>query len=427
MVRLNSTAARSAATLCALTLTLVAGWFILKPLFASMALPEPPTMNELSRAVALDKRNPRHHYHIALHHYYDFSARDVNLSLASYLKAISLNPTNAMYWLGLAKSYESKGDLKAAKGALERALALNPSYAKSRWMAVNLMLNDGVGSPVQELGRIIKDFPKERKRAYSVLHRVTNNDVPLILEEAIPKELSLMSGYLDFLISRDDAKGVEVLWSAINESFEIDESLRNKYIDYLVSANQIPKARSYWGEYTGGGKTGGESWNLVLNGGFENDICENLLCWTLRAAKGVEAGIDDKLFYQGARSMRIEFDGTVNINFYHVSMIVPLEPGRTYTLSAFIKTEGLTTTNGFFIEFYGRAGCKLNARTLALTGSNPWGQLSVEVKPPPGCSSGVVRLRRLKSTKFDNLIKGKVWLDGVSLVESAAAKAEGGT
>ncbi len=426
MVRLNSTGVRLAATLTALSLALVVGWFIVKPLFASMALSEPPTMSELSRALSYDKRNPSHHYHRALHHYYDLSARDVNLALTSYLKAISLNPVSAMYWLGLAKTYESKGDLKAASLALERALDLNPTYAKSRWMAVNLMLKEGGGRPVQELGRIIKDFPTERKRAFSILHRITNDDVPFILEEAIPKELSLMAGYLDFLISRDDARGVDILWSAISERFQTDESLRVKYINYLVSADQIPKARRYWSKDVGGGKAEAESRNLILNSGFEDDICKNRLCWAIAAAKGVEAGIDDKLSYQGARSLRIEFDGTANVNFHHVSMIVPLEPGKTYTLSAFIKTEGLTTTNGFFIEFYGRGDCKFSARTKALTGSNPWRELNVEVKAPAGCRAGVVRLRRLKSEKFDNLIKGQVWLDGVSLVESNATKAEGG-
>lgn len=432
MVRLNSTGVRSAATLAALILALVAGWSIAKPLFANMALSEPPTMHELSRAVAFDGRNPKHHYHIALNHYYDFSTRDVDLALASYLKAISLNPVNAMYWLGLAKTFESNGDLKATKSALKRALALNPTYVKTRWMAVNLMLKEGVGNPVQDLGGIIKDFPKERKRAFSVLHRVTNNDVPLILKEAIGKELSLMTEYLDFLISRDDARGVDVLWSAVSERFEIDEGLRVKYINYLVSTEQIVKARSYWSEHIKGGRAGGvpggESGNLILNSGFEDEICENLLCWTIRGAKGFKAGItgiEEKLSYQGARSLRIEFDGTANINFHHISMIVPLEPGKSYTLSALIKTERLTTKNGFFIGLYGIGGCKFSARTKALTGSNAWGESSVEITPPQGCRTGVVRLRRIKSEKFDNLIEGQVWLDEIRLVESGVTKAEG--
>ena len=426
MVRLNSTGVRSAATLMVLTLTLVAGWFILKPLFASMGLSEPPLMPELSRALIYDKRNPSHHYHRALHHYYDLSARDVNLALASYLKAISLNPVNAMYWLGLAKTFESKGDIKAARGALERAIDLNPSYAKSRWMAVNLMLKEGGFTPVSELARIIKDFPKERTRAYSVLHRITNDDVSLILEEAVPKELASMAGYLDFLISRDDPEGVEVLYSAISERFQADESLRVKYINYLVVSDQVVKARRYWSGGLSRGKPAAGSRNLILNSGFEEDICNNRLCWTIVDTKGVEAGIDDKLSYQGLRSLRIGFDGTANVNFHHVYMIVPLEPGNTHTLSAFIKTEGLTTTNGFFIEFYATGGCKYSTRTPALTGTNPWRQLSVEIKPPPGCKAGVVRLRRIESTKFDNLIKGRVWLDGVSLVAGRAAKLESG-
>jgi hypothetical protein len=337
----------------------------------------------------------------------------VDSALDSYLKAISLNPANAMYWLGLATVYESKGDFEAAGSALDRALYLNPTYAKSRWMLVNQLLKEGGAAEdiVFELGRIIKDFPDERKRAFSVLHRITGDDVFLIIENAIPKDLESMVDYLDFLISRK--LGVEVLWNAISSGAEIDQELASKYINFLVLNGEILKARSYWTKYMGLEE---DFNNIILNSGFEDDLCGNRLCWRVDSVNGAHAGIDDAVFFEGRRSLKIEFDGSANVDFHHVFMPVPLEPGSTYTLTTFIKTEGLSTTNGFFLEVYGLQGCKFIARTEKLSGTNPWQELSVDFTSPTECRTAGVRLRRLGSRKLDNRIRGSVWVDGVRLV-----------
>ena len=67
-----------------------------------------------------------------------------------------------------------------------------------------------------------------------------------------------------------------------------------------------------------------------------------------------------------------------------------------------MKTEAISTNEGMFIEVDGQASEKQ-------VGTTYWQQFTI----PFTASSDLVtvRLRRVPSRKFDNMLKGKVWLD----------------
>jgi hypothetical protein len=78
-------------------------------------------------------------------------------------------------------------------------------------------------------------------------------------------------------------------------------------------------------------------------------------------------------------------------------------------------TDKITTGNGIFIQFHGINGCNFSRETEVLTGTNDWRELRIELSTPPNCNAGIVRFRRVKSEKLDNLIGGRAWIDGVRL------------
>ena len=420
MLRLDSPGRRFSVSILTLLITLVFAWLIFKPFFVQMGLSEPLSLKELSRAISYDNNNPSHHYRRALYRYYDPAGRDLSLAMDSYARAISLNPANAMYWIGLAKVLESTGELDASSSALERAIKLNPTYEKSRWMKVNLLLSRASTiEALNQLRLIIDEHPPERRRAFNVLKMITRNDVELILEEGIPHKQEPMESYLSFLMWEKNTEGVMIVWKALSDGFEISSYFAAKYINYLVSVGEIWKARRYSDAYEGRVFFTGAQ-ELISNNGFEDDICDNRLCWWIDPVQGASVRIDGGVSFKGGRSLKIEFDGSENVDFRHLFKVLPLEPNTPYLLKASVKSEGITTTNGLFMEFYGIGGCKFYSTSKAVTGSGDWTELRIDVNTPPGCRAGTVRFRRLKSDKIDNLIGGTLWIDDVRLSRAGA-------
>jgi hypothetical protein len=71
-----------------------------------------------------------------------------------------------------------------------------------------------------------------------------------------------------------------------------------------------------------------------------------------------------------------------------------------------MKTESITTNEGVFVEVDGQASEKQ-------LGTNYWKQFTIPFTASRDLVT--VRLRRTPSLKFDNLLQGKVWLDGFEL------------
>lgn len=412
-LRLSSKVSVVAASLTIVFLTLFLAWMIVKPWVAQGVISKDPLKEELSRAVALDTRNHSHHYRTGFYWHYSSVKRDLGKARVSYINAIGLSPTNALYWRELAKVYADLGDGAASIRALERTIDLNPTDRKARWMMVNLRLRrTETDRALSELGTLIRDHPGERTKAFSLVYAITGRDIAQALRRALPQELKAMTGYLFFLMGQKDTAGVKALWGVLEGRFELDNSVRTKYVDYLIKAGEAGEARGLWLSHKG---VKGDASNIVWNGGFEQEPGKGGFNWELGKGEGFHVDIDGSVSHGAERSLKVEFDGGHNVNFRHVRQIVPLEADTTYTLSARIKTDNITTTNGMFMEFYGINGCRFSERTEVLTGTNDWKPLKIELSTPRNCGAGVVMLRRVKSDKFNKRIGGRVWIDDVML------------
>jgi tetratricopeptide (TPR) repeat protein len=59
------------------------------------------------------------------------STKDYDAAIDSYDKAISLDPTNPVYYSNRAAAYSSKGDHLAAVGDAEQAISVDPKFVKA--------------------------------------------------------------------------------------------------------------------------------------------------------------------------------------------------------------------------------------------------------------------------------------------------------
>jgi hypothetical protein len=129
---------------------------------------------------------------------------------------------------------------------------------------------------------------------------------------------------------------------------------------------------------------------------------------------------DEEYLHSGRRSLRVDFDGKTNVDFENVWQYVPVSPSTSYRFSAFFRTEDITTDSGihFDIREVSRSGTPVRS-TPNLVGSQNWAEQNLAIVTGPDTSLLQIVLRRTRSDKLGNKIRGTAWIDDVTLVPAA--------
>jgi hypothetical protein len=151
--------------------------------------------------------------------------------------------------------------------------------------------------------------------------------------------------------------------------------------------------------------------NQVTNGGFE----AGYRGWGMWPEPGSDSTFDDTA-YSGLRSIRVQFDGSRDVNYYQVFQVVPVQPDRTYQLSAWMRADAFTGHLG--IEVRSQDGVWFGGNTLQVHGSTDgWQRVTLNFSPPAGVTEVALTLRRYNG---HGLVSGTVWVDEVVLLEETA-------
>jgi hypothetical protein len=154
---------------------------------------------------------------------------------------------------------------------------------------------------------------------------------------------------------------------------------------------------------------------LLYNGGFEAEPTGVALDWRIQPSTQYDVERDPGMPHRGKYSLRVSFHGDDNIALTNVIQTVLLKPG-TYRLSFWIKTDGLTTNEGPRVEVLATSTQDRLLRTDPFLGTIAWSEVSQHFTVDRKTQSGVVRLVRNPSVKFDNKIAGTLWIDDLRLV-----------
>lgn len=107
--------------------------------------------------------------------------------------------------------------------------------------------------------------------------------------------------------------------------------------------------------------------------------------------------------------------GSENLDFDQVWQALILQPGVTFRLTLRMRTESLSTDQGVFVEVLARDPNGLLATTEPVLGTSDWITVEAEFRVPEGSGQAMIRLRRRESQQIDNRLRGKVWLDSVTI------------
>jgi tetratricopeptide (TPR) repeat protein len=370
-------------------------WWLFLAAWMTRNKPTDPAIYEL--ATRYDPKNAD--YHFILAQLYNYSTQHLNIPRAGeeYEKAVELNPYKADHWKELSKYYEQQGNPDKSRYAMKMALERDPNYAQTHWAAANLYirLNDLKAADL-ELRRTADLDVGYLTQVLDLVWRFYE-DPDRIMSTDVPNSKDAVLTALNYFIVQKSERGAELSWNKL-KTFETKPQERFGYIEYLAG---LGKPHDAWGVFSYPATP-----ELLFNASFEADPLNGGFDWRFSTNDHAEARRDTTTAKDGLASWLVTFDGKDNVDYNGLIHWIPTVKGREYRLSFWMKTEAISTNEGMFVDVDGQTSEKQ-------LGTTYWQQFTI----PFSATSDLVtvRLRRVPSKKFDNLLKGKVWLDGFEM------------
>jgi tetratricopeptide (TPR) repeat protein len=389
------------------------------------------TLEGYQRAIHLEPKNAQNWYLLGRYLRLELNHPDPKGAVRALKMSLALDPRSARTWLELASVYEGEGSLYAAREAFTHAKVAYPRSAEVSWQYGNFLLRAGeTQTAVPEIYQAVQEDPSLGLPAFSTLRRF-EPDIDSVLNRDLPRIPTI---YLDILWGSYYDGPTNVSLKVWNLLFELRKTMPQSpvpeghfqhtgetlfsLVDKLILKGPISEAQRVWNEvltFLDIPRPNDPPGSLVWDGGFETDVTGGGFSWRMPPL-GPVVRYSQNTKHSGKRSLQVRFDGKRNVDFHDVCQFVSVSPEVDYDLSAWLRTDTLTTNSGIFLRLNTPFNDAIGATTPEVTGTIPWTRFNVEWKAARDVHIAQICLVRLQSQKLDNKISGSVWLDDVALV-----------
>jgi tetratricopeptide (TPR) repeat protein len=374
------------------------------------------------RAAALEPGNARNWFLLGRSFLYDFEQPDPRRAVQSLSKAVALDPYSAEALLDLAAAYDGQGDTADARQAFLAAQRVYPLSADAAWSYGNFLLRQGQQDAA--FGEIRKAVELEPKRAAEAFSRAlrAQPDANVVLDKAMPQSAAAYLPILHLLSDVGDLDNAQIVWSRLIASRHTEPiSEMAFYINALIHQWRVADATRAWNQAVSimqNPPPPDPAGSLLWDGGFESGYAGGGFSWHFSpATSDVQISFDQSEKHSGERSLRILFNGHRNISFEDACHDIAPEPGKKYLLSAWVKTQSLTSSEGVRLQiFVSSATGADRVTTEEVHGTQAWNQIQLAWVAPPGAGFGSVCVKRNMSDMPGSDIQGAAWLDDISMV-----------
>ncbi len=344
---------------------------------------------------------------------YDYGKHwEVNLDHDSargfFQKAAAANVFDGDAWMALAETEARLGNTEKAKQILLFLDELAAGTVRWKWEQVLLARELGL----ENLFFKNVHFLMEKKQRLQDIIQILDYHAGRNPEKCLSfLQKPFYPAYLKWLMRWNRTNDAIATWRFIHPVG--DKELAAAYRNFLIKEKFLIEAAKIQKEFFG---TGG-----MVNPGFEDPLAnqgfgwrhwgENREKWTIEQ--------DTQRVQEGKCSLRVVFKGNENLNFHHLYQIVPVAPQTYYRLLFTWRSRDITTDQGPFVEISAYDVKGFYVKSPMITGTYPWTKQEIEFETPEECNAIVVRLRRYMSRRFDNKIRGDLWLDAFRLEKTA--------
>lgn len=403
----------------AVACSILVGPYLLLSLRAYLAseLAATPDLSNLNKAIRLEPSNAE--YRELLGRNLALSCACLDEAISDYRKAVHLNPYVAGYWLDLAGAYQVAGHTSEQEQSVEQAVEADPTTPNVAWEAANFFLVQGDQERAfRSFQVVLANDPEAVDSALRICWRATG-DANRILDRVLPRRPDLYLSFLGLLISKQNVAAAENVWShliALNQQFST--KLAFPYFRFLIEKGEIGAAQTAWQQLAGVDRSLQpylpSSENLVVNGGFEENVLNGGFDWWYKSNPNAALAIDTSEFHSGSRSLSITFDGQNGADA-GIFQFIPVKSDTDYEFSIQCRSENIESASGprFLIaDAYTNSSYVL---TDDLLGTSLWHKQLVRFHT--GASTNLLFLKVIREPAAP-LIRGKLWIDDVRLVET---------
>ena len=374
------------------------------------------------RAAALEPANARNWFLLGRSYLYDFEQPQPVLAVQSLRKAVALDSYSAEALLDLAAAYDGQGDTVNARQAFLSAQRVYPLSADVAWSYGNFLLRQGEqDAAFREIRKAVELEPKRSAEAFSRALRI-QPDANVLLNKALPSSTAVYLPIVHSLSDAGDLDNAQLVWNrliALRQKVPMSEMFF--FINELIHQRRVADAVHAWDQAVSimqNPPPPDPAGSLLWDGGFESGYTGGGFSWHfVPATSDVQISLDQAEKHSGERSLRILFNGHRNISFEDACHNIAPEPGKKYLLSAWVKTQSLTSSEGVRLQiFVFTATNTESVMTEEVHGTQPWKQLQLVWVAPPGAGFGSVCTKRKMSDMPESDIEGAAWFDDISMV-----------
>jgi tetratricopeptide (TPR) repeat protein len=370
----------------------------------------------LERAIRLEPENAD---------YYDVLGRNLALSgssldeaLSNYRKATYLNPYDARYWLDLAGAYQLLGRIHEQGESVERAVHADPTTPHVAWEAANFFLVQGDRERALRYFRVVlANDPEAVDSTLQICWRASGNASEM-LDLALPASADIYLSFLRLLVANNDVASAENVWNrliGLGQTFSAKSAL--SFFGLLIAKKEVEVAKTAWQQLSIADHSLQSylpsSENLVVNGGFEENMLNGGFDWWYQPHPQATLAIDTSEFHSGTRALSVTFGGH-SVPGAPVFQFIAAKPSTSYEFSAQLRTEDIDTASGprfAIVDAYTNYSYVLTEDTL---GTTPWRLHEALFQTGPTTNLLVLKIVRDPAAP---LIRGKLWIDDVKLIE----------
>lgn len=384
---------------------------------------------DLHKALLFDPLDAEVHHRLGLLYAYTSTDAKSAESVKHLRRAVELNPHRAMYWVDLGAACNYAGDVACADQAFERARILSPETPRIQWLVANYYLQrNRVDTALESFQRLVVMSPEYAVPTFRICLRVVGNP-EVVYEKVLPPGSNprVKLAYINYLAAHDETELASRVWDeTVAEGPPFSFWLAEPYLQRLLDLNRGREAAKVWQDLERLGivksPAEGERQNLFFNGDFEQWPLNTGLDWRYREVPYVSVDFLDPSAYHGTHCLRLDFTVSRNDESEPVYQFVPVVPNQKYILTAFARSEGISSDSGPRLHVLDPAcpSC-LNTSSASTVGTTPWHSVSANFSTGAHTQFVQISIWRPRSRTFRAEISGSFWLDCVSLQISKSA------
>jgi hypothetical protein len=331
--------------------------------------------------------------------------------------SIARRPLYAPAWVDLAQLLAREGHDTQAKHYFTVARKLWPTRARLLWRTAMSQITVGHDDDaLRTLSAYLSIHPDKAGQVLTMARRLQTDPELLVqaLDAGLPSS-RINKNILTSALRLKDTALATAAWNASPDEVKRDPKAALPYLQHLISEHRAEAAKAAWRVLTNT-----EATDTIFNPSFEGPLINGGFGWRTRKAAGAIIDRDCRVYFHGACSLKVQFEGTDNVNFHHVSQIIPVVPGRSYRISGHWRGENVSTRSGVFMEAFTVSADRRHARIPDKIKSWRWQPFALEIAVPSNAEFLELRVRRDQTDALDRIIAGAVWFDAITLTPGTA-------